>query len=194
MTDALLWRGLALSVGDAVYAHWTDKDVWPDTPTPVERFALGPRALLMAQAWAIPATPYLPSGSWWRRVERLSDRGLAWVIRRVVALAQGDILDESWKLAWRQLLLPRLLAEVKHRQARRRRRTHPPSSPPIDVLETVRRLTGEHGQKRGREWWFHCPFHRDKTPSLAVHAEKSIWHCHGCQIGGGWKKLREMAA
>ncbi len=30
-----------------------------------------------------------------------------------------------------------------------------------------------------------CPFHEDGEPSLVVTPAKNLWHCFGCQIGGG---------
>jgi len=30
-----------------------------------------------------------------------------------------------------------------------------------------------------------CPFHDDSEPSLVVTPAKNLWHCFGCQIGGG---------
>jgi hypothetical protein len=188
----LLWHGLPLSAGDAIRAHWYDKDLWPNAPTPLECFALGPTALLVAQSWAIPDTPYLPSARWWKRLRRLSDRGLARVARRVAGLVGSDVLDRRWKRAWRASLLPGLLEEVRRRKRHRRRARTPAQH--IDVLEVSRRLTGETGRLWRGEWWFHCPFHEDRTPSYHVNAEKQVWHCFGCQRGGGWKALEELAA
>lgn len=61
-----------------------------------------------------------------------------------------------------------------------------------DLLAAVQALTGEAGKQSGREWWFRCPFHADKTPSFEVNAEKKLWHCHGaCGIGGGVVAFRK---
>ena len=39
-------------------------------------------------------------------------------------------------------------------------------------------------KKVGKEWEGLCPFHADKVPSLKVNAEKGVWVCHSCNIGG----------
>ncbi len=39
-------------------------------------------------------------------------------------------------------------------------------------------------KKRGRNFWGCCPFHGEKTPSLAVNPEKDMYYCFGCHVGG----------
>jgi hypothetical protein len=53
----------------------------------------------------------------------------------------------------------------------------------VDIVDAIQTL-GTTLQKHGREWWGLCPFHQERTPSLAVNAEKAVWRCHGCQRGG----------
>jgi DNA primase len=40
-------------------------------------------------------------------------------------------------------------------------------------------------KKTGRNHMGLCPFHAEKTPSFTVSEEKGIYHCFGCQSGGG---------
>src|SRR5437762_14184474 len=46
------------------------------------------------------------------------------------------------------------------------------------VGETVR-LT-----RRGRSFTGLCPFHKEKTPSFHVNAERGFYHCFGCHDSG----------
>ena len=39
-------------------------------------------------------------------------------------------------------------------------------------------------RKSGRNFIGLCPFHKEKTPSFSVNAEKQIFYCFGCGIGG----------
>lgn len=39
-------------------------------------------------------------------------------------------------------------------------------------------------QKRGQEYFAHCPFHIDKTPSLAINPVNGRFYCHSCGVGG----------
>lgn len=39
--------------------------------------------------------------------------------------------------------------------------------------------------KAGKDKIGTCPFHVDESPSLVVTPSKNLWHCFGCQIGGG---------
>ena len=53
---------------------------------------------------------------------------------------------------------------------------------------SVARLVEASGielKKSGKDLLGTCPFHEDGTPSLVVTPSKNLWHCFGCQIGGG---------
>jgi DNA primase len=49
----------------------------------------------------------------------------------------------------------------------------------VDVIGAVVRL-----KKRGKSYVGLCPFHTEKTPSFTVSAEKQMFHCFGCGVGG----------
>jgi DNA primase len=54
---------------------------------------------------------------------------------------------------------------------------------------SVERLVTASGielRKSGKDQIGKCPFHSpDDTPSLVVTTSKNLWHCFGCQTGGG---------
>lgn len=53
---------------------------------------------------------------------------------------------------------------------------------------SVQRLVEASGvelKKGGKDWLGRCPFHADDTASLVVTPAKNLWHCFGCQVGGG---------
>ena len=46
-------------------------------------------------------------------------------------------------------------------------------------------LSGVALRKSGKDWLGRCPFHDDREASLVVTPAKNLWHCFGCQVGGG---------
>jgi len=53
---------------------------------------------------------------------------------------------------------------------------------------SVERLVTSAGialKKSGKDLLARCPFHDDAEPSLVVTPAKNLWHCFGCQTGGG---------
>lgn len=49
----------------------------------------------------------------------------------------------------------------------------------VDVVSEYVKL-----EKRGKNYFGLCPFHREKTPSFSVEATKQIFYCFGCGKGG----------
>jgi DNA primase catalytic core len=54
----------------------------------------------------------------------------------------------------------------------------------ISVLRLIE-SAGVELRKTGKDWAGRCPFHADDTASLVITPAKNLWHCFGCQTGGG---------
>src|SRR5215470_19151352 len=52
----------------------------------------------------------------------------------------------------------------------------------IDIERVVGRAV--RLQRKGRRAWGLCPFHKEKSPSFTVDADKKLFHCFGCKVGG----------
>jgi DNA primase catalytic core len=52
-------------------------------------------------------------------------------------------------------------------------------------VERLIKSSGVALRKSGKDWLGRCPFHDDGEPSLVVTPSKNLWHCFGCQTGGG---------
>jgi DNA primase len=63
---------------------------------------------------------------------------------------------------------------------------------PQDKIDQVREATDiidlisayVNLRKRGKNYVGLCPFHSEKTPSFTASAEKQVYHCFGCGVGG----------
>jgi len=51
-----------------------------------------------------------------------------------------------------------------------------------DIVAVISQYT--QLQRSGTQWRGLCPFHTEKTGSFYVNAEKGVYRCHGCQVGG----------
>ena len=52
-------------------------------------------------------------------------------------------------------------------------------------VERLVEASGVELKPAGKDLMGRCPFHEDAQASLAVTPAKNLWHCFGCQIGGG---------
>ncbi|MBZ0258141.1 DNA primase, partial [bacterium] len=52
----------------------------------------------------------------------------------------------------------------------------------VDIAEIVGQYV--HLKSRGGRLFGLCPFHKEKTPSFSVNAERGFYHCFGCGAGG----------
>lgn len=56
----------------------------------------------------------------------------------------------------------------------------------VGLVETAARF-GLSLKKSGREFWAHCPFHEEKTPSFSIYPSRAgiqKYHCFGCGAHG----------
>ncbi len=58
----------------------------------------------------------------------------------------------------------------------------------LDIVELIENL-GVKLKKTGKEYKGLCPFHNERDPSLSVNRERGLWHCFGCDRGGGVAKF-----
>jgi DNA primase len=53
------------------------------------------------------------------------------------------------------------------------------------ALERLVEASGIALKRAGKDLLGRCPFHDDTEASLVVTPAKNLWHCFGCQVGGG---------
>src|SRR6185503_5400562 len=51
-----------------------------------------------------------------------------------------------------------------------------------DIVEVVSQTVPL--KRVGRNWSGLCPFHKEKSPSFSVNADRQFYHCFGCKAGG----------
>jgi DNA primase len=52
-----------------------------------------------------------------------------------------------------------------------------------DIIEIIER-EGFTPKRKGPVYWFSCPFHTDRTPSMKIDPKRQTFFCFSCQSGG----------
>lgn len=134
-----------------------------------------------------------------RHAPLFDDDQIAELLAATDAIAQLPI-SPNFRLVV-QAALDDLLAIARRRLGEADRRARAALRPQredwrtADLVAEVEAACGP-GRKRGREWWFRCAWHEDRTPSLHVDAERRLWRCFSCSRGGGviaWRRTLEAA-
>src|SRR5712691_444558 len=53
------------------------------------------------------------------------------------------------------------------------------------AVERLVEASGVELKRAGKDLLARCPYHDDREASLVITPSKNLWHCFGCQIGGG---------
>jgi DNA primase len=53
-----------------------------------------------------------------------------------------------------------------------------------NIIDLIEEDLGAHVRKSGKWFFWHCPFHTDKTPSLGANTVDNRWFCFSCKRGG----------
>jgi hypothetical protein len=59
----------------------------------------------------------------------------------------------------------------------------------VELAERHLDLAPLRSRRRGN---VRCRWHDDRNASLAVDLDNALFHCHGCHVGGGLAKFREL--
>lgn len=106
----------------------------------------------------------------------------------------------DWVREWMQARLAASLAEWKWRHQSRKpsdnldfRDWIDRAKQAVDLAALIALPLPSRPVGRGR-WMVCCPLHSDSDPSLHVDADRRVWYCHGCGVGGDaltWLHLAE---
>ena len=110
-----------------------------------------------------------------RRIERLGSRPTrarrhAGPSTREQEPRPGENLDRGGRrtpICWHRVISHETIEAVRHR---------------VSIVQVI----GERVrlERRGQSHLGLCPFHKEKTPSFHVNAERGFYYCFGCQAGG----------
>lgn len=105
------------------------------------------------------------------------------VLMKPIGQVVKELEAEGWDVIWSSEIEA---IAVKKKESGK---SHPGRGP-TDILELMTSL-GIEMRKAGSEYMGLCPFHDDRNPSLAVNAEKGVWHCFGCGKSGNYHSFLE---
>ncbi|MFC1930182.1 CHC2 zinc finger domain-containing protein [Chloroflexota bacterium] len=105
------------------------------------------------------------------------------VLMKPIGQVVKELEAEGWDVLW--------ASEVEAIAVKKKERGNSsPGRETSNILELMASL-GIELRQAGSEYMGLCPFHNDRNPSLAVNAEKGVWHCFGCGKSGNYHSFLE---
>jgi len=105
------------------------------------------------------------------------------VIMKPISEVAKELEAEGWDVIWS--------SEVEAIAVKTKEQGKKPSNQKTTNILWLLASLGIELHKAGSEYMGLCPFHDDRNPSLAVNAEKGVWHCFGCGKSGNYYSFLE---
>lgn len=132
-----------------------------------------------------------------REARAMADRDLAdYVLSQRRFLAEApDLGVDGFDLRWQRARLDAAVEEGQRRRRLERTAGLRVDARPSDRLPRIKdalRLedviadhVGAPDGRQGRNWWWRCMFHEERSASFEADTGRQLWHCFGaCQSGG----------
>lgn len=139
-----------------------------------------------------------------REARQMADRDLAdYVLSQRRFLAEApDLGVDGFDLRWQQARLDSAVEEGQRRRRLERTAGLRVDARPSDRVPRIKERVrledaiadriGGPDRHQGKNWWWRCPFHEERSASFECDVVKQLWTCFSCQAGGDLLRFVEL--